>query len=154
MAFYDLSGVETDSFIANFPFSSPTISQCTSAPLTAVSTHKLRIILPLCPSFFSFNFCPSFAFNAVAVVMPARPLEPGKRNQRKQFCHRSSRAVMPPSLVVNVLAASQHVMQWKEMVSFHLPVLWARGLPGRPLHRTRQRKCACIANIPCHNIFL
>ena len=78
-----------------------------------------------------FNSCLSFAFYAVAIVMPARPPEPGKRKQHKQFCHRSSRAAMPSSMVVSRLPVKS-ARHRKEMVSSFSPVLWARAHDPRP----------------------
>ena len=65
--------------------------------------------------------------------MPARPPEPGKRKQHKQFCHRSSRAAMPSSMVVSRLPvkSARHTTERNGFLSFTCAV-GARARDPRP----------------------
>ena len=106
-----------------------------------------------------FNSCLSFAFYAVAIVMPARPPEPGKRKQHKQFCHRSSRAAMPSSMVVSRLPvkSARHTTERNGFLSFTCAVGARARSPAAAALCTAlacASACAYIANIPCHNILL
>ena len=144
MAIYVFLGLR-HSFIADFSLLSAamsmhfgTFNSCFHAKMTNYYSTLLIVF---------FNSCLSFAFYAVAIVMPARPPELGKRKQHKLFCHRSSRAAMPSSMVVSRLPvkSARHTTERNGFLSFTCAV-GARAIPGRgrPLHRARLRKCVRI----------
>ena len=156
MAIYVFLGLR-HSFIADFSLLSAamsmhfgTFNSCFHAKMTNYYSTLLIVF---------FNSCLSFAFYAVAIVMPARPPEPGKRKQHKLFCHRSSRAAMPSSMVVSRLPvkSARHTTERNGFLSFTCAVGARARSPAAAALCTAlacASACAYIANIPCHNILL